>query len=81
MAISTVGNRSIQVASRKIAEAAAEEFVGPGAKTITDRATGGIAGKISADGTKVYRITSLRNAQPYINLENKVTGGNLHVRF
>ncbi len=35
----------------------------------------------SADGTKVARFTSLNKAQPYVNLENEVTGGNLHVRF
>jgi len=61
--------------------AAAEGFVGPGAKTIVDRTTGQVAWKISADGTKVYRITSINKVQPYINLENKVTSGNPHVRF
>jgi len=69
------------VASRDVAEAAAEKFVGPGAKTITDRSTGQVVGKISADGTKVYRTTSIGKAEPYVNLGNKSTGGNLHVRW
>jgi len=58
---------------------AAEEFVGPGARPIYK--AGEVIGKISADGTKVYRTTSMNKAQPYVNLINKTTGGNLHVRF
>jgi hypothetical protein len=80
-AAGTVGNQSARASSKATALAAAEEWVGPGAKTLVDRNTGQIAGKISADGTKVYRITSLNKAQPYVNLESKMTGGNLHVRF
>lgn len=34
-----------------------------------------------ADGTRVARFTSINKPDPYINLENKVTGGNLHVRW
>jgi hypothetical protein len=33
-----------------------------------------VGGEISADGTKVARFTSISKANPYINLENKVTG-------
>ena len=40
-----------------------------------------VIGKISADGTKIYRITNINKAQPYVSLVNKTTGGNLHVRF
>jgi len=80
-AAQTVGNQGAVASSKAAAMAAGEEFVGPGAQTIVDRTTGQVAGKISADGSKVYRITSINKAQPYVNLENKATGGNLHVRF
>lgn len=80
-AASTVGNQGAVASSEKAALAAAEEWVGPGARPIVDRTTGQVVGKISADGTKVYRITSLNKAQPYVNLVNRTTGGNLHVRF
>ena len=80
-AAQTVGNQGAVASSQAAAVAAGEEFVGPGAQTIVDRTTGQVAGKISADGSRVYRITSINKAQPYVNLENKVTGGNLHVRF
>ncbi len=80
-AASTVGNQGAVASSQATALAAAEEFVGAGARPIVDRATGQVVGKISADGSKVYRITSINKAQPYVNLVNKTTGGNLHVRF
>jgi len=80
-AASTVGNQGAVASSKATALAAAEEFVGPGARPIVDRATGQVVGKISADGSKVYRITSINKAQPYVNLVNNTTGGNLHVRF
>jgi RHS repeat-associated protein len=78
---STVGNQSIRVGSREAAEQAAKEWVGSGARQIVDRNTGAPTGWISADGARVARFTSANNAEPYINLQNKVTGGNLHVRF
>jgi hypothetical protein len=56
-------------------------WVGDGARDIVDRQTGEVVGKISADGTKVARFTSADKEQPYINLVNKITGGNLHVSF
>jgi hypothetical protein len=80
-AASTVGNQGAVASSEKVALAAAKEFVGPGSTPIVDRTTGQVVGEISADGTKVYRITSINKPQPYVNLENKTTGGNLHVRF
>jgi hypothetical protein len=40
-----------------------------------------VIGKISANGERIYRTTSLGKAEPYVNLESKVSGGNLHVRF
>jgi RHS repeat-associated protein len=80
-AAQTVGYGEAVATSKSAALAAGEEFVGPGAQPIVDRTTGQIAGKISSNGTRVYRITSLSKPQPYVNLENKVTGGNLHVRF
>jgi hypothetical protein len=75
------GNQGFKAASRQAAENAAKEWVGKGARNIVDRQTGQVVGQISADGTKVYRITSMGKANPYINLENLTTGGNLHVYF
>jgi RHS repeat-associated protein len=79
-ASSAVGNQGAQVASREVAEQAAKEWVGEGARPITDRITGKVVGEISADGTKVARFTSAES-KGYINLVNKITGGNLHVRW
>jgi RHS repeat-associated protein len=81
-AASSVGNQGIKAASREAAEQAAREWVGEGARAIrAGRGTGEIIGEISADGTKVARFTSVDKASPYINLENKVIGGNLHVSW
>jgi RHS repeat-associated protein len=80
-ASSAVGDQTIRVASREVAEQAAKEWVGSGAREIVDRNTGAPAGWISADETKVARFTSASKAEPYMNLQNKVTGSNLHVRF
>lgn len=80
-AAATVGNQGVQATSRQAAEEAAKEWVGAGARSIVDRQTGQVVGQISADGSKVARFTSAAKAQPYINLVNKATGGNLHVRF
>ncbi|HWR13225.1 MAG TPA: RHS repeat-associated core domain-containing protein [Terriglobales bacterium] len=77
---SVVGNQGITVSSREAAEQAAKEWVGQGARPITDRVTGKVVGQISADGTKVARYTSA-HTKGYINLVNKATGGNLHVRW
>ena len=80
-AVATVGNQSIQVASRDVAEEAAEKFVGPNAEPIRGGyGSGPQVGWKSADGTKVARWTSA-DTKGYINLENKATGGNLHVRW
>ncbi len=77
---SAVGNTGMQVASREVAEQAAKEWVGAGAREIVDRGTGKVVGEISADGTKVARYTSAET-KGYINLESKTTGSNLHVRW
>lgn len=75
----TIGNKGAVASSKESALAAAEQWVGIGAKHIRDG--GKIVGKVSADGQRVYRITSIDKAQPYVNLVNRTTGGNLHVRF
>jgi RHS repeat-associated protein len=80
-AAAAVGNESVQASSRAVAEGAAKEFIGPGSRPIFSRATGQAVGEVSADGSKIARYTSADKAQPYINLENKATGGNLHVRW
>ena len=74
---SAVGNQGAKVASREVAEQAAKEWVGEGARPITNY-SGKVVGEISADGTKVARFTSAET-KGYINLVNKLTGGNLHV--
>ena len=79
-AVMTVSNRGAVAASREAALEAAEQWVGIGARLIRSR-SGQVVGKISADGQRIYRTTSMSKAQPYINLENKATGGNLHVRW
>jgi RHS repeat-associated protein len=80
-AASTVGNQGVKASSKAIAEQAAKDWVGPGARDIVDRQTGQVVGKISSDGTKIARFTSVNKPQPYVNLVNKTTGGNLHVSF
>jgi len=81
-AATTVGNQSAVASSRDVALKAAQEFLGPGATPIrAARGAGDIIGEISADGQRVMRYTSIDKASPYINLENKLTGGNLHIRF
>jgi len=79
-ATSAVGNQGAKVASREVAEQAAKEWVGEGGRELTDRATGKVIGEISADGTKVARFNSA-DTKGYINLVNRLTGGNLHVRW
>jgi RHS repeat-associated protein len=78
-ASSAVGNQGAKVASREVAEAIAKRFVGEGGRPLLERGTGKVIGEISADGTKIVRWTSIDKAQPYINMVNKLTGGNLHV--
>src|SRR5579864_9780398 len=61
---------------------AAKKWVGLGSRAIrSGRGSGDVIGEISADGTKVARFTSINKPGPYINLENKLTGGNLHVSW
>jgi len=76
----TVGNEGIQASTRDVAEQPARDWVGEGAQPIVERSTGIQVGWRSADGLKISRYTSANKAQPYINLENKIQGGNLHVR-
>jgi len=80
-ASSAVGNQGAKVASREVAEQAAKEWVGEGAEPIlADHGTGAQIGWKSADGTRIVRFTSAES-KGYINLVNKITGGNLHVRW
>ena len=76
---SAVGNQFAKVSSREVAEASARRWVGVGGRLLTNRNTGAVIGEESASKLKVVRYTSIDKAQPYINLVNKVTGGNLHV--
>lgn len=76
---SAVGNQTIKASSRAVAEDAAEKWVGEGARPIFRE--GEQVGFVSADGTKVARWTSAGKPDPYINLTNNQTGGNLHVHF
>jgi hypothetical protein len=73
--------QGIKAGSKEAAEQAAKEWVGEGAQPIVERSTGQQVGWKSADGTKIARFTSVNKPQPYINLENKMTGGNLHVQY
>lgn len=77
----TVGNDGIVASSQSIAEAAADQFVGDDAAPMVDRNTKVYVGQRSADGLRQARYTSASSNDPYINLENESTGGNLHVRW
>jgi len=58
-----------------------KDWVGNGAQPIyANRGAGAQVGWISADGSRVARFTSAGTGE-YINLVNKVTNGNLHVRW
>jgi len=75
------GNESIYVADRATAERAAKEWAGEDAEPIyADRGAGSQVGWKSADGTKIVRFTSA-DRSGYINLVNRITGSNLHVRW
>jgi RHS repeat-associated protein len=78
-ASSSMGNQTIKASSRMVAEEAAEKWVGAGARPIFRE--GEQVGFVSADGTKVARWTSAGKPDPYINLTNNQTAGNLHVHF
>ena len=78
---SSVGNQSVKASSRATAEEAAEKWVGAGARHLNYGERGEQVGFVSADGTKVARWTSAGKPDPYINLTNNTTGGNLHVHF
>jgi hypothetical protein len=78
-AAQTVGNKGAVASSKEAALNAADRWVGVGARPIYKGSE--VIGKVSADGQRVYRITSIDKPQPYVNLVNKATGGNLHVRF
>jgi RHS repeat-associated protein len=80
-AVATIGNQSMKVANKEVAEAAAEKFVGPGKLPALDRNTGQIVGWKSADGTKVAIGPHMDAEGVHYNLKNLSTGGNLHVRW
>jgi hypothetical protein len=78
-AASVVGNQEMRVASEKVAQDAAERFLGEGSKEITQQygnRVGQVVGRISSDGTKVVRFDG-----SHYNFVNKLIGGNLHVYF
>jgi RHS repeat-associated protein len=82
-AATTVGNKGAVASSEAAAVQTAEEWVGIGSRPIYEN--GQIIGKISADETRVYRITSIGKAEPYINLIRRTPdnyqAGNLHVSW
>jgi hypothetical protein len=81
-AIQTTGNNGDIVSDKNIAEEAAKQFVGDDSEAIYDRQSGNQVGEVSADGLRVARYTSADEPNdPYINLENKPTSGNLHLRW
>jgi RHS repeat-associated protein len=80
---SVVGNQEARVASEDVAKQAAEEFLGPGSREITQQygnRAGQAVGRISADGQRVVRVDT-NAAMPHYNFVNKTTSGNLHVYF
>jgi RHS repeat-associated protein len=82
-ATSAVGNQQTTVASEDVAKQAADRFVGPGSREITQsygNRAGQPIGRISADGQRVVRFDT-NASTPHYNFENNITGGNLHVYF
>ena len=80
---SAVGDETITVSSEDVAKEAADRFLGPGKEPIVDRETGAFAGWKSTNGERVVidTHTDAGTPQPHMNFHNKVTGGNLHVRW
>ena len=82
-AASAAGNQELTVATEDVAKRAADQFLGPGRRPITQQygsRAGQEVGRISADGQRVVRMDANATA-PHYNFETKTTGGNLHVRF
>jgi RHS repeat-associated protein len=80
---SVAGNQQIRVASEDVARQAADEFLGPGSREITQQygnRAGQVVGRISADGRRVVRVDT-NAAAPHYNFVNKTSAGNLHVYF
>ena len=75
-----------QASSLKVGLQAAQQWVGMGARVITDQRTREAVGQINADGSRVWRWNNLTRPDPYLKLvtRNPATGahtGNLHVRI
>ncbi len=75
-ASSAVGNQSMTVPGRQVAEDAVDEFLGPDKQPLLDRNTGQQVGWRSAD-----RQLQVRDDGSHFNFENRATGSNLHFRF
>ena len=79
----TTTSHGIKVSTREMAYKAAEQWVGRGARIIRDSRTQRVVGKVSEDGMRVFRLTSIgkESGKAYINLVSRTTGGNLHVYY
>lgn len=77
----TVGNQTVTVSSENVAKAAADKFLGPDKEPIFDRRTGEFSGWQNSRGDRVVIDTHSDALGPHMNFHNKVTGGNLHVRW
>jgi hypothetical protein len=75
---------SVRVASRLEANAAARIWAGTGGRQLTSSRAGSagteVVGRASADGSRVARwVTMKANGLPAANLQNTITGSNMHV--
>ncbi len=77
----TSGNDGDVAPDREAAEEAAKQFIGENSTELVERQTGEYVGQKSEDETRIVKYTSVNKSDPYINLENKPTNGNLHVRW
>ena len=80
-ATAATGNETITVASREVAEEAADQFLGPESRVLYDRNTGAVAGRASADGTRVVLGPHTDSLGEHLNFRSRLTGADLHVRW
>ncbi|MGH9506934.1 MAG: RHS repeat-associated core domain-containing protein, partial [Terriglobales bacterium] len=82
-AASAVGNQSITVPSREVAEQAVDEFLGPDKQPLLQQfgnRAGRQVGWKSADGLRLVRDDAAA-PNPHFNFQDLRTGSNLHVFF
>lgn len=78
-AAAATGNETIEVSSREVTHKPAGDFVGESGRDLTQKygnRVGQTIGRESEGGMRNFRDDG-----DHLNLVNKATGGNLHVKF